>query len=228
MKAFIRGKTLLLMAVALLSVACGPTSRTATYQQTDTNQDYMQQAVSEKTGNMAMDSLLYSFRSLQEEMTELRETFSETIPQSLAQVTIPTQDLLDLPDGAKYGTSSGRATVEIQRYGDSYVATSRCDSVARLCARYERQVFRQRDTIDSLNASIKTLNSRIAQMALEARSNAVHSTYTATETKAPPLFNKRCLTIGALIGSAVTIGARALLKRLGIGGILKGFLSNIK
>ena len=93
MKAFIRGKTLLLMAVALLSVACGPTSRTATYQQTDTNQDYMQQAVSEKTGNMAMDSLLYSFRSLQEEMTELRETFSETIPQSLAQVTIPTQDL---------------------------------------------------------------------------------------------------------------------------------------
>ena len=166
MKQFIRGATfLLLAAVALQSVACGPASKTTTYQQTDANQASVLQELSAKADKSAVDSLYYTFRSLQEEMTEMRETFAETVPASQASLTIPAQNLIDLPDGAKYGTSDGRATVEVQRQGDTFIATSRCDSVARQCARYERQVYRQQNTIDSLNSAVKTLNSRLAQMA---------------------------------------------------------------
>lgn len=228
MKQSIRGKTLLLLsAIALLSVACGPANKTMTYQQTDTNQESVLQALSAKAERSAVDSLYYTFRSLREEMTELRETFAETVPAAQASLTIPVQNLIDLPDGAKYGTSDGRATVEVQRLGDSYIATSRCDSVARQCARYERQVNRQQNTIDSLNSAVQTLNSRLAQMALESRSNATKTTYTATETKAPPLRGGRWLAAGAALGVAATVGVQIAWKKFSVGTVIMNLFGKI-
>lgn len=221
-------KTILLLATAaLLSVACGPASKTMTYQQTDTNQENVLQALSAKADRAAVDSLYYTFRSLQTEMTELKETFAETVPQAQAQVTIPVQSLIDLPDGAKYGTTEGRATVEVQRQGDTYIATSRCDSVARQCARYERQVSRQQNTIDSLNSAVATLNSRLSQMALESHSNATKTTFSATETKAPPLRGGRWLAAGAALGVAGSIGVQALWKRFSVGSVIKNIFGRI-
>lgn len=228
MKQFIRGATfLLLAAVALQSVACGPASKTTTYQQTDANQASVLQELSAKADKSAVDSLYYTFRSLQEEMTEMRETFAETVPASQASLTIPAQNLIDLPDGAKYGTSDGRATVEVQRQGDTFIATSRCDSVARQCARYERQVYRQQNTIDSLNSAVKTLNSRLAQMALESRSNSTETIYTATETKAPPIRGGRWLAAGAALGVAASAAVQIAWKRFSVGTVIKNFFGKI-
>ena len=228
MKPFIKGTTLLLLlAVAFQSVACGPESKTMTYQQTDTNQESVLQALSAKAERSAVDSLYYTFRSLREEMTELRETFAETVPAAQASLTIPVQNLIDLPDGAKYGTSDGRATVEVQRRGDSYIATSRCDSVARQCARYERQVNRQQNTIDSLNSAVQTLNSRLAQMALKSRSNAPETTYRATETKPSPLRGGRWLAAGAAIGVAASAAAQIAWKKFSVRTVIKNLLGKI-
>lgn len=227
MKPFIRGKTLLLLSVALLFVACGPASKTMTYQQTDANQESVLQELSAKADRAAVDSLFYTFRNLREEMIDLKETFAEMVPASQAVLTIPAQNLIDLPDGAKYGTSDGRATVEVQRQGDTFIATSRCDSVARQCARYERQVSRQQNTIDSLNSKVKDLTSMLAQMAFKSRSNSTETTYTATETKAPPLRGGRWLAAGAAIGVAASAAVQIAWKRFGVGAVIKNFFGRI-
>ena len=222
----IRGLIVPLLLAALVCAACGPTKQLE-YRQTDTSLETVSQVLSAKADQSAVDSLLYSYRSLREEMTELRETFAETVPQAQAQVTIPAQSLLDLPDGAKYGTSDGRATVEVQRLGDNYIATSRCDSVARQCSRYERQVFRQQNTIDSLNSAITTLNNRLDRMASETALNAVQ-TASKSESRKPPIRWGGWLAAGMLTGVGATIGAQALWKRFSLGGVVKSIFRTFK
>ena len=150
MKNLIMGKTLLILAVVAVTImSCGPSSKLTSYQQTQT--DYLDQTQVQvaQVEKAAFDSLLYNYQNLQLEMTELKATFAESIPAVTAQLTIPTQSLIDLPDGAKFGESSGRATVEAIRQGDHIVLTGRCDSVARQCAVLERRTTRQQNTIDS-------------------------------------------------------------------------------
>lgn len=156
------------MAAVLLYASCGQAKKVAVTQAADVSKENVQLALQEKAGRSAVDSLMFTFRNLQENMTELKETFAETVPLAQAQVAIPLQNLVDLPEGAKYGISDGRATVEVQRLGDNYIATGRCDSVARQCSRYERRVHRQQQTIDSLSAKVCELNSKLSQMAFES------------------------------------------------------------
>lgn len=216
----------LLLAVALLSVACGP-ARTLAYQQTDTQQQETYLSQQEREEGAALDSILYRFQSLQQEMTELKATFAESIPAAQAQLTIPTQNLIDLPEGAKYGASRGRANVEAQRQGDTIILTGRCDSVARQCALYERQAFRKQNTIDSLSNVIHSLNSKIDQMAFEAASNTSRTTL-ATEPGRPPCNGSKWFAAGAILGIIGAAGAHALWKKFRVGTLIKGLITKFK
>ena len=167
MKKLILGGLLPLVATMVL-VSCGP-AKQLEYQQTSTEQEMVYQE-SEKAEVSLADSLLYRYQNLQEEVTELKATFAELIPEVTAQVTIPMQSLDDLPDGAGYGTTNGRATIEAVRQGDNIVVTGKCDSIARQCILYERQASRYRQTVDSLNAVNTSLNAQINQMTIAAAS----------------------------------------------------------
>ena len=226
MKPLIRG-IILLLAVALLCAACGQGNRLATRHTSEASRESGLLELSAKSDRSTADSLYYTSRNLREEMTELRETFSETVPASVASLTIPAGSLIDLPDGAKYGASEGRATVEIQRLGDTFVATGRCDSVARQCARYERQVSRQRNSIDSLNSVVRALDSRLAQMTFESRSNSTETNCSATVAKASPSRGGRWLAAGAAIGVVATTVVLTLWRRLGAGMIIRNLFRKL-
>lgn len=85
------------------------------------------------------------------------ERTQEGIPASQATVDVPLQSLLDLPDGAGYMAKDGQASVNVQRHGDRVTVTGRCDSIARLCMSYEREVFHRRSEVDSLLRVISRL-----------------------------------------------------------------------
>lgn len=81
----------------------------------------------------------------------------EGIPESEAKVDVPIQNLLNLPDGAGYTVKDGQASVNVQRHGDNITVTGKCDSIARQCLFYEREVFRQRSEVDSLKQVISRM-----------------------------------------------------------------------
>ena len=143
-----------------------------------------------------------------------------------AQETIPMRSLLDLPEGAKYGAKYGRASVEALRQGDNIVLTGRCDSVARQCTVYELQTFRQKSTIDSLNAVVDNLHSRLSQMAFESESNANKSVLESRKDD-PPRRNGKWFFAGVVIGTAGGVAAQWLWKRFSLGTIIKGLFTKI-
>ena len=222
MKNLIRGKTLLILAVAAsLSVACGPSSKLTAYQQTLTDSQSLTQAKAVQTAMVASDSLLYSYQNHYLEMTELTSTFAQPIPAAQAQVTIPMQSLIDLPEGAKFGDSNGRATVEAQRQGNSIILTGKCDSVARQCALYERQTFRQQSTIDSLRHALQSKDSELSQMALELASRDSQMVTATEETRKPPRKVGGWFVAGTALGLACGAGASFLWKRYNVGSMVK-------
>lgn len=226
MRNHIRGLTALLVVSALLPVACGTQKKAATYRQEDSSLQEVLQVQTEQVAKAVTDSVQYRFQSLQQEMTELRATFIEQIPMSQVQETIPMQSLLDLPEGAKYGTADGRASVEALRQGDNIVLTGRCDSVARQCTKYEKQTFRQKSTIDSLKAVIDKLHSRLSQMALESESN-VNRSVLETQPKVPQRRSGKWFLAGVVKGTAGGVAAQWLWKRFSLDAIIKGLFTKI-
>lgn len=222
MKNLIRGKTLILLATAaLLSVACGPASKVTSYQQSETDSQVLSQNQFAQAEKAAFDSLLYRYQNLQQEMTDLKATFAQQIPAAQAQLTIPMQSLTDLPEGAKFGDSSGRATIEAQRQGDNIILTGRCDSVARQCTIYERQTFRQQSTIDSLRRELQSKDSKLSQMALELASNSSQMVAATEETRKPPRKVGGWFAAGAVLGLAGGAGVNLLCKRFHVGTVIK-------
>lgn len=222
MKNLIKGKTLLILAaVAFLSVACGPSSKLTAYQQTQTDSQSLVQAQAVQAEKAAFDSLLYSYQNLQLEMTELKATFEQSIPAAQAQVTIPMQSLTDLPEGAKFGESSGRATVEAVRFGDNIILTGRCDSVARQCAVLERKTTRQQNTIDSLSKALQYKDSELSQLAVKLNSNSVQTASAVEETRKPPRKIGGWFVAGTALGLAGGAGANLLWKRFNVGSMVK-------
>lgn len=228
MRNHIRGLTALLVAGAFLSVACGTQKKATAYRQEDSRLQEVLQNQTEQVAKAVTDSVRYRFRNLQQEMAELRATFAEQIPMIQVRETIPMQSLLDLPEGAKYGTSNGRASVEAQRQGDSIVLTGRCDSVARQCTVYERQTFRQKSTIDSLNAVIDDLHSRLVQKTYEEVRDTGCSVIETSETAAPAKPHRwRWFLGGAVFGVAASAAAGLLWKRFSLGSVIKGLIKKI-
>ena len=133
----------------MLLVSCA-TSRTTSTLQEESLQEARQTERAEEVAAATLDEQRHNVQQTQTDVLTTKHLFAESIPSEQTSLEIPTQNLLNLPEGAKYGTHSGRASVEAERRGDNIVVTGKCDSIARRCVYFESQVFRQREVIDSL------------------------------------------------------------------------------
>lgn len=71
-----------------------------------------------------------------------------TIPSSLAELTIPTDSLRKLPEGAAYTKKSGQATLTLKVKGDSIQGTASCDSLQQQVFNLEEELHQARDRLE--------------------------------------------------------------------------------
>lgn len=202
MKNRIRGIPLVLLLVAVLMAACGAIKNT-TSAQTSLLQQSNSSAQLEAQAAAVHDTHRHVQEQTQTDSTMTRREYAEPVPEERTDMTIPTQNLLDLPDGAKYSAQNGRASIEAERQGDKIVVRGRCDSIARRCTYFENRVFRQRVLIDSLTVLLDEMQ------AYQARADsllaAVSAAYHAAErTEKPPSTWYRWLLAGFLAGGAAS------------------------
>lgn len=198
----IRGIPLVALLVALLMAACGAiknttSERTASSEQSLRSEAAVAQSVAAHDVNQHMQ------QQMQTDSTTMCREYAEPVPEERTDMTIPTQSLLDLPDGAKYSAQNGRASIEAERQGDKIVVRGRCDSIARRCSYFENRVFRQRVLIDSLTARLDEMQAYRAR-ADSLLSAAVLTQRTVERTKRPPATWYRWLLIGFLAGGAAS------------------------
>lgn len=148
------------------------------------------------------------------------------VPAQTSSLTVPTQNLLDLPEGASYNASEGRSSVEAKRQGDNIVITGNCDSVARRSWRFEQTVFRQCSTIDSLRNVILDQQKLIDEY--EALEMARSGTTEQVEqiVKKPSNWHKWLLG-GVVLGVALCIAIRILWNRTRLGSIIKTLINKV-
>ena len=127
MKNRIRGIPLVLLLVALLTAACGAIKNT-TSEQTASSEQSSFGAQLEAQAAAVHDTHRHAQEQTQTDSTTTRREYTEPVPEERTDMTIPTQSLLDLPDGAKYSAQNGRASIEAERQGDKIVV--RADATA--------------------------------------------------------------------------------------------------
>lgn len=114
---------------------------------------------------------------------------------------VPIQNLLNLPDGAEYTAKDGQASVSVQRHGDNIAVTGKCDSIARQCLFYEREVFRQRSEIDSLKRAISQVEqTTVRNEAAEKTEDTVEQTI----LEKPPATWYKWLLAGMVAGVLIS------------------------
>lgn len=135
----------------------------------------------------------------------------EGIPESEAKVDVPIQNLLNLPDGAGYTAKDGQASVSVQRHGDNITVKGKCDSIARQCLFYEREVFRQRNEVDSLKRVISRMEqtSSRSDETYKAESDAAESI-----KEKPPATWYKWLLAGFVGGLLLTSPLKKLKNRI--------------
>lgn len=89
---------------------------------------------------------------------------AQPIAEDIAVVDMPLSAVVELPDGASYTASEGRATVQATRIGDNIKVEARCDSVARLCEIYRYIALDYMTANDSLRKEITKLNAKRRQL----------------------------------------------------------------
>lgn len=202
MKNRIRGIPLVVLLAALLMAACGAIKNTTSEQTASSEQSLRSEAAAAQSV-VAHDVNRHMQQQTQTDSTTTRREYAEPVPEERTDMTIPTQSLLDLPDGAKYSAQNGRASIEAERQGDKIVVRGRCDSIARRCTYFENRVFRQRVLIDSLTARLDEMQ------AYRARADslllaAVLTQRTVEHTKQPPVTWHWWLLAGFLAGGAAS------------------------
>ena len=192
----------MLLLVAVLMAACGAI-RNTTSEQTASLEQSSSSAQLEAQAAAVHDTHRHVQEQTQTDSTTTRREYAEPVPEERTDMTIPTQNLLDLPDGAKYSAQNGRASIEAERQGDKIVVRGRCDSIARRCTYFENRVFRQRVLIDSLADRLDEMQAYRARAdsLLAAVSAAYHS---AERTEKPPSTWYRWLLAGFLAGGAAS------------------------
>lgn len=133
----------------------------------------------------------------------------EPVPAQEAALTIPFQNLLDLPEGAGYRHRDGRASVDIRRQGDSLAVTGHCDSLMRRCLFYEEEVFRRQVREDSLLQTVEFYKQELVRIRSETEQDI-----TEVETEFKQRFNPIKIALIAFIaGMASGIVLTVLIKR---------------
>lgn len=150
----------------------------------------------------------------------------EVVPAQTSSLTVPTQNLLDLPEGASYNASEGRSSVEAKRQGDNIVITGNCDSVARRSWRFEQTVFRQCSTIDSLRNVILDQQKLIDEYEALEKARSGTTEQVEQTVKKPSNWHKWLLG-GVVLGVALCIAVRILWNRTRLGSIIKTLINKV-
>lgn len=150
----------------------------------------------------------------------------EPVPEETSSMEIPTQSLLNLPEGASYNAAEGRSSVNATRKGDNIVITGKCDSLARQTKSFEQTVFRQCNTIDSLSNVILNQQRIIAEY--EVAETARSGTTEEIEQTIKKASNwHKWLFGGVLLGVALSIATSLLCKHTRLGLIVQTVISKI-
>lgn len=215
---------LLLLAMTCLA-SCSATKSTSSKSETmdEVVQEVASAVIQAETAHAEQHSVLHQVETQQ---TTTKSEDTEVVPAQTSSLTVPTQNLLDLPEGASYNASEGRSSVEAKRQGDNIVITGNCDSVARRSWRFEQTVFRQCSTIDSLRNVILDQQKLIDEYeALEmARSG---TTEQVEQTVKKPSNWHKWLLGGVVLGVALCIAVRILWNRTRLGSIIKTLINKV-
>ncbi|MEG0807656.1 MAG: hypothetical protein RR410_04815 [Alistipes sp.] len=193
---------LLLTLVMTMMMGCGATKK----QSSSESRSELSQQNHESHLDQRATSADLLFRMLDQATEQSRKSLllQEEIPAAKAVVTIPLKNLINLPQGAGYTARSenGRASLQLIRAGDTIVATSRCDSIARRCLYMESEVFRQRTQIDSLT---KMLSDQTTTIHLADSLRTVQAMASSASSEKPPAVRwLKWLSIGVFMGSIAT------------------------
>ena len=209
MRNLIRGATLVLLIAVFCLMGCATAKLTKSQQSHTLTEQTKSGTTTGVTGEQSDVTAQRTGELLQgQTITALTR---EGIPESEAKVDVPIQNLLNLPDGAGYTTKDGQASVSVQRHGDNITVTGKCDSIARQCLFYEREVFRQRSEVDSLKRVISRM---------EQTSNRSDETYKVESDAAqsikekPPATWYKWLLVGFVGGLLLTSPLKKLKNRI--------------
>lgn len=139
-------------AVAL--VGCGASKNTTEsthYERDDTTEAYTVDTAAHGTVEQLSGMSYYAITA-------------QPIAEDIAVVDIPVSAVAELPDGASYTASEGRATAQLTRTGDNIKVKARCDSVARLCEIYRCIALDYMSANDSLRKEITKLDAKRQQL----------------------------------------------------------------
>lgn len=202
MKNPIRGIPLVLLLIALLMAACGVTRKSASEETLTTRKGSRNEQLEAGAAAIQDTNRHLQEQTLTDSTTTLRE-YAEAVPEERTDMTIPVQNLLNLPEGATYSAQNGRVSVEAQRQGDRIVVRGKCDSIARRCTNFENRVFRQRVLIDSLTARMDAMQAYYAR-ADSLFAAEVSARQAAARFERPPATWHWWLLAGFLAGGAAS------------------------
>lgn len=215
---------LLLLAMTCLA-SCSATKSTSSKSETmdEVVQEVASAVIQAETAHAEQHSVLHQVETQQ---TTTKSEDTEVVPAQTSSLTVPTQNLLDLPEGASYNASEGRSSVEAKRQGDNIVITGNCDSVARRSWRFEQTVFRQCSTIDSLRNVILDQQKLIDEYEALEKARSGTTEQVEQTVKKPSNWHKWLLG-GVVLGVALCIAIRILWNRTRLGSIIKTLINKV-
>lgn len=215
---------LLLLAMTCLA-SCSATKSTSSKFETmdEVVQEVASAVIQAETAHAEQHSVLHQVETQQ---TTTKSEDTEVVPAQTSSLTVPTQNLLDLPEGASYNASEGRSSVEAKRQGDNIVITGNCDSVARRSWRFEQTVFRQCSTIDSLRNVILDQQKLIDEYEALEKARSGTTEQVEQTVKKPSNWHKWLLG-GVVLGVALCIAVRILWNRTRLGSIIKTLINKV-
>ena len=98
--------------------------------------------------------------SIRGHQSEVRQTWTETVPQEEAKLEIPLAELTNLPEKAEYRAKNGRASATVQNKGGTIVVYATCDSLQRQCEYYERQMASYKKALEQQKNEARTEKER--------------------------------------------------------------------
>lgn len=209
MRNLIRGVTLVLIIAVFILTGCA-TAKLTKNRQSHTLTEQTKSGITTGVTGEQSDVMTQRTGELLQGQTITALT-QEGIPESEAKVGVPIQNLLNLPDGAGYTAKDGQASVSVQRHGDNITITGKCDSIARQCLFYEREVFRQRSEADSLKRVISRMEQAISR---SGETYKAESDVAEKIKEKPPATWYKWLLVGFVAGLLLTVPLRKLKNRI--------------
>lgn len=92
--------------------------------------------------------------------SEVRQRWTEPVPQEEVKLEIPLSELAKLPTQAEFRAKNGRASATVHHQGDTLVVYATCDSLQRQCEYYERQMSSYNKALEQQKNEARTEKER--------------------------------------------------------------------